>query len=69
MAKKQIKVWVGKTLNGDERSEEAGTLKSLCGKVGISYNTARKRQKDDGSVSVWLVGDIAWEVKLRKIDR
>lgn len=67
---KEIKLWIGKTLNGDELVERAGTLKTLCGKIGISYNTAKKRQDVSGGVTVWLVGDkVAWEVWVERVKR
>jgi hypothetical protein len=69
MAKKTVKMWVAKTLNGEDRTEEALTLKSLCGKIGISYNTAKKREGINSGVTTWLVGNTAWEVWGKEVDR
>lgn len=67
---KEIKIWIGKTLNGDESEFKVRTLKSLCGKVGVSYNTARKRQDMDGGRTVWLVdGKVAWEFWVEKVGK
>lgn len=66
---KKIKIWNAKTLNGEESSKKAGTMKSLCSKLGISYNTAKKRQDMDGKATTWLIGNIAWEVWVEFVDR
>jgi hypothetical protein len=69
MAKKAIKVWVAKNLRGAERTEERLTLKSLCLVIGVSYNTAKKRQDTEGGVTIWTEGDDqAWEVWVKVVE-
>lgn len=67
--KKEVKIWVGKKLNGGGGIEKRGTLKSLCEVIGVSYNTAKVKQDKDGGVTLWPVDGVAWEVWVERISK
>jgi len=64
---KGSKIWIGRSLK-DDRVENSKTLKGICGVLGVSYNTAKKKQDRVGGKTVWEDGKGGvWEVWLSKI--
>lgn len=76
---KTVKVWFGRLVGQTEKAigpvsggglEKSRTLKGLCGKLGISYNTAKVKQDSSGEVTVWVKSDSSvWHVWVEMIGR
>ncbi len=68
MRKKAKKVWMYQSLKGDDRTPQPGrSLKSVCLSINVSYNTAKKKQNKDGGKTVWVVGEMVYEIWVSKV--
>ena len=76
---KEVKIWFGRLVGQTELAVKpisgdgvvkSRTLSGLCGKLGISYNTAKVKQDKDGGITAWVNGDQSvWHVWVEMVGR
>jgi len=75
---KEVKIWFGRFVGQTESAvkpviggiEKSRTLKGLCDRIGVSYNTAKVKQDKAGGITVWVNGDKSvWHVWVEMIGR
>ena len=79
---KGVKIWFGRLVGQTESAvkpmpisvtvydRKSKTLKGLCDRIGVSYNTAKVKQDKEGGITAWVNEDKSvWHVWVEMIGR